>query len=133
MATHVGKEGIVKVGVNTVAEVNGWELTESIEEVEDSELSDEWRTFKSGADVVKEWNAVIQAMWDETDTNGQEAMTLGASVTLNLYPEGDVTGDDFFSGTAIVTERGQSVSKGAITTRSITLKGSGALTQSQVP
>jgi hypothetical protein len=132
MATHVGKEGSVANGANTVAEVNGWELTESAELVEDSELSDEWRTFKSGTDVYKEWSATVTCWWDETDTNGQIAMSLGASVTLNLYGEGKVAGDTYYTGTAIVEERGTAVAKGAIIERTMTLRGSGALSETTV-
>ena len=127
MATHVGKDGVVKIGANTIAEVNGWELTSTAEPVEDSELSDEWKTFKSGTDVVKEWSASINCWWDETDTNGQVAMISGASVTLNLYPEGSTSGDTFQSGTAIINEIGIAVEKGGIVTRTFSAQGSGAL------
>ena len=41
--------------------------------------------------------------WDETDTTGQEALDVGSSVTLNLYPEGADSGDAYYTGTAIVT------------------------------
>lgn len=132
MATHVGKEGLVKIGINTVAELNGWEMNEEVEEVEDTELSDEWRTFKSDTDLVKTWSGSITCMWDETDTMGQGAMTIGASVTLNLYPMGDGAGATFFTGTAIITGKGQSIAKGAITEQSFDFKGTGALTLSTV-
>ena len=128
MATHVGKDGVVKIGANTVAEVNGWELTSTAEPVEDSELSDEWKTFKSGSDIVKEWSASINCWWDETDTNGQVAMISGASVTLNLYPEGATAADTYQTGTAIINEIGISVEKGGIITRTFSAQGSGALT-----
>lgn len=134
MATHVGKEGLVKVGANTVAEVNGWELEESgdVEATEDTELSDEWKTFKSGTDVVKEFTATIECWWDETDTNGQQALTVGASVTLNLYPEAAGAGATYQTGTAIVQSRSMAITKNGITTRTINLKGSGALTETTV-
>ena len=128
MATHVGKDGVVKIGANTVAEVNGWELTSTAEPVEDSELSDEWKTFKSGSDIVKEWSASINCWWDETDANGQVAMISGASVTLNLYPEGATAADTYQTGTAIINEIGISVEKGGIITRTFSAQGSGALT-----
>ncbi len=132
MATHVGKEGIVKIGANTVAELNGWELSETAEEVEDSELSDEWKTYKSGTDIVKEWTASMSCWWDETDTTGQQALTLGASVTLNLYPEAAGSGATYQTGTAIVTERGMTIEKGGVTSRSISVRGTGALTETTV-
>lgn len=132
MATHVGKEGTVAVGANTVTEVADFTVTERAELVEDSELSDEWRTFKSGTDVVKEWDASVTCMWDETDTNGQEALTIGASVTLNLYPEGSASTATYKTGTAIVEEIGIAITRGAITQRTLSCRGTGALTQATV-
>lgn len=138
MATHVGKEGSVFVDSNQVAEINGWEVTATGEPVEDSELKDEWRTYKSGSDIVKEWSGTLEMHYDETDTDGQGALTagvVGAEVTLNLYPEGDgspQTGDQYFTGTAIITEHGASVAKGEIIARPISFQGTGPLTVSTV-
>jgi len=132
MATHIGKEGIVSVGANVVAELNGFTIDSTAEEVEDSELSDEWKTFKSGTDIVKEWSASLECWWDETDTNGQEALTVGASVTLNLYPEGTASTSSYRTGTAFVTAIGMAVTKSGITTRTIGVKGSGALSVATV-
>ena len=39
MATHVGTSGVVKVGANTVAEVVGFNLDETNDTVEDTNLS----------------------------------------------------------------------------------------------
>ena len=132
MATHVGKEGLVTVGGNTIAELNGWDTTETAEPVEDTELSDEWKTFKSGTDIVKEWKSKINCMWDETDTNGQEAMTVGASVTLVFKAEGAGAGDTIGTGTGIVEEIGIKVERGATTEREFSIQGSGSLVWSNV-
>ena len=135
MATHVGKEGSVYVGANQVAEVVSFELVETadVEATEDTALGDEWKTFKSGSDVEKQWSGSIVCHWDETDTNGQEAMTNAASVTLNLYVEGNSSGDTYYTGTAIINEIGVSVTNNrAITGRTFAFIGSGALSQTTV-
>ena len=36
MATHSGKDGLVKVGANTVAEVRNWSLDLSADTIEDT-------------------------------------------------------------------------------------------------
>lgn len=132
MATHVGKEGIVTVGGVTVAELNGWETTETAEPVEDTELSDEFKTYKSGTDIVKDWKGKISCMWDETDTNGQEVMTIGVLVTLVFAAEGTASTDRIGTGTAIIEEIGITLEKGATTQREFSIQGTGQLVWSNV-
>jgi hypothetical protein len=43
--------------------------------------------------------------WDETDTHGQQAMTVGSSITFNGYPEGSSSGDTYKTAAAIVESR----------------------------
>ena len=135
MATHVGKEGSVYVGANQVAEVISFEFTETgdVEATEDTALGDEWKTFKSGSDVEKSWSGAMVCHWDETDTSGQEALTNSASVTLNLYVEGNSSGDTYYTGTAIINEIALAVTNNrSITGRTFAFIGSGALTKTTV-
>ena len=105
MANHAGSEGVVMVGANTVAEVRDWSLTETAEVIDDTTMGDSARTKKPSLTSA---SGSLTAFWDETDTTGQGAMTIGAEVTLNLYPEGSTSGDTFATGSAIVTELGKS-------------------------
>ncbi len=132
MATTIGKDGVVTVGGNTVAELNGWETTETAEPVEDTELSDEFKTYKSGTDIVKDWKAKISCMWDETDTDGQEAMTIGALVTLVFAAEGTASTDRIGTGTGIIEEIGIAIEKGSTTEREFSIQGTGQLVWSNV-
>lgn len=125
MATHAGSEGIVKIGSNTVAEVRSFTITEEARVSDDSSLTDTWDTHLAAG---KSWSASVTCWWDETDTNGQVAMTSGTSVTLNLYPEGDTSGDIFYSGTATITNVGVAISRDATTERTFECTGNGALT-----
>lgn len=129
MATHKGSEGLVKVGANTVAEITGWSLDQSADTVEDTALSDTAKTYL--ADLTS-WTASADAHWDETDTTGQGALTIGASVTLNLYPEGDTTGDTYWTGSAIVTGISRSGAIGSVISASFSFQGTGALTETTV-
>jgi len=101
MANHLaGSEGVVKIGSNTIAEVRSWSIDQQADTVEDTVLGDTWKTHKSS---LKSWSASISAWWDETDTNGQALMIVGAELTLNLYPEGATAADIYYTGSAIVT------------------------------
>ena len=127
MATHAGSEGTVKVGANAIAEIRSFSVEETGDVIDDSTMGDTARTYLAG---LKTYTASIDCLWDETNTTGQGAMTVGSTVTLNLYPEGATTGDIYYTGSAIVTGRTITASYDGLVEMSITCQGSGALTQS---
>lgn len=129
MATHIGRDGIVKVGSNAVAELRSFSIEETGDTVEDTVMTDTARTFIS---TLTSFTGSADVYWDETDSSGQGALTVGSSVTINFYPEGDTVGDTYYSGTAIVTGVSRSASFDGMVEASITLQGSGALTASTV-
>lgn len=129
MATHKGSEGLVKVGANTIAEVTAFSIEHTADMIEDTQLSDTDKTFVADKNS---WSGSIECHWDETDSTGQGAMTAGASVTLNLYPEGDTSGDTYYTGTALITSISRSNGEGSTVTASFSFQGSGALTTTTV-
>lgn len=133
MASHWGYEGLVRVGANTVAEVTEFEFTQSVSPVDDTSMGDLWKTHIAGSGI-KEWSGSLTCHWDETDTQGQEALVVGASVTLNLYPEGNQSTDKYYTGLATITEvKITTKMDGDTIKRSFNFMGSGALTLSTVP
>ena len=129
MATHKGSEGTVKVGSNAVAEIRSYSLEESADVLEDTSMGDTARTYKSS---LTSFSGSIDVFWDETDTSGQGALTIGSEVTLNVYPEGDTSGDTYYSGSAIVTGVTRSASADGLVEASISVQGNGALTSTTV-
>lgn len=129
MATHTGSEGTVKVGSNAVAEIRSFSLEETADTLDDTTMGDTARTYKSS---LTTFTGSLDVYWDETDTSGQGALTIGASVTLNVYPEGDTSGDTYYSGTAIVTGVTRSASFDGLVEASVSVQGSGALTATTV-
>lgn len=125
MAVHKASEGSINVGANAVAEVTDMSIEETADTLESTEMSDAAKSFEVGQ---TSWSGSLTAHWDETDTNGQETLVNGASFTLNFYPEGAVTGDQFGTGTALVTNVGVSSSNNGLISRSISFQGTGALT-----
>ena len=125
MATHKGQDGIVKVGSDAVAEVRSFSIEETADTVEDTVMTDTSRTYIT---TLKSFSGSLDVFWDETDTTGQVALGVGNSVTLAFYPEGDSTGDTYYSGTALVTGFTRTASFDGMVEASITVQGSGALT-----
>lgn len=129
MATHAGSEGIVKVGSNTVAEVRSYSIEESADTLENTSMGDSARTYLPS---LTSWSGSVDVFLDETDTLGQGALTIGGSITLNVYPEGDVTGDTYYTGDCIVTGVSKSGSFDGMVEASISVQGTGALTTATV-
>lgn len=126
MAVHKGSEGVIKVGSATVAEVRSYSLEESADVVEKTAMGDSSRSYLS---TLTQFTASVDVFFDETDT-AQTALSVGSTVTLEVYPEGTSTGDTFYSGSAIVTGFTRSAAFDGLVEASVTLQGSGGLTTS---
>lgn len=129
MANHKGSEGTVKVGSNAVAEIKSYSITETADTIEDTVMGDAARTYKPS---LTSFSGSLDVLWDETDTTGQGALTVGSEVTLNVYPEGSTSGDTYFTGSAIVTSVAVSGSFDGLVTASISVQGNGALSTTTV-
>lgn len=129
MANHKGSEGTAKIGSNVIQEVKDWSVSESAETIDDTTLGDTARTKTVGLTSA---SGSMTAFWDETDTTGQGAMTVGAEVALKLYPEGATTGDMFASLLAIITEKGVSTTLDGMVETSVSFEANGAVTWATV-
>jgi predicted secreted protein len=126
MATHTGSEGTVRVGAtNAIAEIRSYSVEETADTAEDTSMGDAYRTFKT---TLKAWTGSVDVFWDETDTNGQLALTVGSEVTVRFMPEGTGTGGSYLTGAAIVTGKTITGSFDGMVESTITLQGTGALT-----
>lgn len=129
MATFTGSSGVILVGSDQIAEVRNYSIEESADTIEDSAMGDTSRTFKVG---LKSFSGSADVFFDDTDTAGQGALTVGSSVTINFQMEGNTTGDHKLSGTALVTSRSISASFDGMVEASISFTGTGALTEGTV-
>lgn len=128
MATHKGKEGVVKVGANVVGEVKSFEVTVTANEVDTSTLGTDW----TGVDSTQNsWSGTLEMFYDPDDV-GQEAITVGSKVTLGLYYEGDTTTLQYDTGSALITSIARSQSFDSMVNVTVSFTGDGALTTSTV-
>ena len=128
MATHFGKEGVVKAGGTGIGELTGYTLETTADVVEDTQLSDATKSFVSGR---TSFSGTLEMSYDETDSP-QQTLTAGTTIAFILAPEGNSSGDETFTGSGIVTGMSVNVSLDGITTRSVTFQGTGALTRGTV-
>lgn len=129
MANHLGNEGEVKFATNAIAEIKSFSITETADTVEDTIMGDTWKTHQV---THKGWQAQVTVLWDESNTQGQAACTVGASGTFAFYPEGSTTGDTYLSGTGIVTSREISSQYNGLVEMTLQVQGTGALTTQTV-
>ncbi len=124
MATHHGKQGVVKAGGTAVGELTSFTLETTGDVVEDTALSDSTKSFVAGR---TSFSGTLEMHFDETDTP-QTSLLAGASIAFILLPEGATSGDRSFTGTGIVTGMSVNNSMDAIISRTVTFQGTGALT-----
>lgn len=125
MSVTKGSSGLIKVGSSTVAEVKSYSIDETADTIESTSMGDSAKTFESS---LTSFSGSVECYLDDTDTTGQVAMSIGSTITLNLYPEGDTAGDTYYSGSAVITGKTVSGSHDGLVEASISFQGSGALT-----
>lgn len=126
MATIWGKSGLIKLGAVTVAKIIDFDFDEEQTPISDTAMGDTAETHIAGSGISK-WSGSCTAHYDSADA-AQISLTIGASVTLNLYPDGSTTGKKYRSGTATLTKRGQTQKMDGDTVRcTFTFQGSGPL------
>ena len=124
MATHTGSEGTIKIGSTVLGELRSYTLEQTADTIEDTQMGDEVRTYKTG---LKASSGSASVFFDEADA-GQLLCTVGSSITLNLFPEGNSAGDKFYAVDAIVTGYNVSASFDGMVEAEITFQGTGAVT-----
>jgi len=129
MATHKGSEGTVKSGANAIAEIRSYTITETADTLEDTSMGDSSRTYLAS---LKTFSGSIECFWDETDTNGQLTLDPGSTVTINVYPEGSSSGDTYYTGSVIITEKSITASFDGMVEASFSFQGTGALSETTV-
>ena len=129
MATHKGSEGTVKSGANAIAEIRSYTITQTADTIEDTVMGDSARTYLSS---LTSFSGSIECYWDETDTNGQLTLDPGSTVTINVYPEGSTSGDTYYTGSVIITEKSITASFDGMVEASFSFQGTGALSETTV-
>ena len=129
MATFTGSDGVILVGTDQIAEVRSYSIDETMDTLEDTAMGDTSRTYKTS---LKSFSGYADVFFDDTDTAGQGALTVGSEVTLSVQFEGNTTGDHKMSGTVLITGRTISASFDGMVEASISFQGTGALTEATV-
>jgi hypothetical protein len=127
MAITKGSEGSATFSDGTTAqaivELKDWSISESAETIETTSMGNTTRTKTIGLTSA---SGSMTMFWDVESTGtdlGQATMVVGAKAELVLYPKSGKTG----TCTAIITERGVSVSLDGLVETSVSFEVSGTV------
>ena len=89
MAVIEGWKGVVQIDGNGVAQIRDYEENVSVEMMDATVMGVAYEQVGAG---ITSGTLSLNCYMDPADTNGQEAMTQGASVTVILRPDGTGSG-----------------------------------------
>ena len=125
MATHLGNEGFVDLGNTTIGELRSFDLTETVNIVDDSQLTDGADTHLAGS---TQWEGTIVVAYDILDPT-QGNMTIGSEAAYTFYPTGNVALQPELTGNATINSIGSSNTRNEIVEQTLAITGQGALTR----
>jgi hypothetical protein len=124
MATHHGKDAVVHVGGTSIGQATGFTVDTTHDIVEDTALGSSMKSYLAGRGT---FTASIDMNFDDDDT-AQGTLLQGSSLSFEFMPEGSGSGEQKLSGTGIVTGMSLGVTLDGVTTRTVSIQGSGGLT-----
>lgn len=136
MATHIGRDGIVKIGGTSakndgtkIGQLRSFSVEETGDVVEYTVMGTSARTFLP---TFTSFTGSAEAYWDEETATDNTFITVGSEITIKFFPEGDSAtspADLMYQGAAIVTSVTKSVSFDGMVEATFSFQGSGALTE----
>ena len=124
MATHHGKDAVVHVGGTNIGQATGFTVDTTHDIVEDTALGASMKSFVVGRGT---FTASIDMNFDDDDT-AQGNLVQGSSLSFEFMPEGSGSGEQKLSGTGIVTGMSVGVTLDGVTSRTVSIQGTGGLT-----
>lgn len=122
MARHTGKNGVANLGSGALVDLRGFDVTETAADVDLTATGDAWDTHDT---TTKSWSGSVNLLLNPEDA-GQNVRA-GDVISFSGATEGDAVGKEQISGTATVTEVGRAHTHNGEVTKSVSLKGKGAL------
>lgn len=129
MNTYLGKDVVVEVDVEggtpvALAGVLSVSISESADSIRTDAAGDATKKFTAGK---KEWSGSLTMRKDSLETN-QQTLRPGTMIDINVYVEGNTSGLEKQSGTALLTGRTSETDHETIAGISFEFQGSGDLT-----
>jgi predicted secreted protein len=125
VAQFAGKDGALKIGANTVAEIDDWSLDINLDNADITKFGDQWKVKLT---TLKSWSGKAKGRFDQTDTNGQAALQSallgGTTVAIKFFANATAN----YNGTAFCKAIHPKATVGGVVEVDFDLEGTGALT-----
>lgn len=128
MARYKGFQGEVTAAGEIVGEVESFDLTMSVAELDANVMGSDWTDVEGGQ---MSGTGSLSVLRDPADV-GQAELVVGSKIAIVLYPESNTTGMTTITGSMLVTERATSVAVGDLVKDVYSVRNSGALTVAAV-
>ena len=137
MTTFIGNNGVVKTAADggsatAMTEVRGFTIESSSDVIDCSVMGSLNRVYKPGMNT---FTGTIDVYYDAADAE-QSRLVAGANIDFELYPTGETESgsDDFhkFTGGGLVTGRTVTNTVDGMVEMTLTIQGSGALTEADI-
>ena len=123
MATVLGKAGFLIVSSLTVLQFRGYTLNHTSDTVEDTVIGDNFKTRQA---TLQDFRISGDLYFDTADA-GANALTVGSTVTIELYPQGIATASRYYQGRAIITSFDPNARHDGMVEVPFSAEGTGAL------
>lgn len=124
MAVLEGWKGVITIGGNTIAQIRDYTENVAAAMMDATVMGVEYEQWNAGP---TSGTIEINCYMDPADTNGQEALTQGASVTVALQPNGTGSGEPQSTYTGLVENLRVNADPRVNVNRSFTLRISSAV------
>lgn len=128
MARYKGHDGAITAGGADVGEIESFDITISSNELDANVMGNDWTDVEGGQ---KSANGSINVLRDRADA-GQAELTVGSTVALVLYTEGNTTSLTQISGDFLITEKGITTSVGDLVKTAYTVRNKGTIAEAAV-
>lgn len=126
---YAGKNGVVKVdssggapaALSNIVSIN---ITESVNTIPCGAMGESFEEFKAGK---ASWQGNIAVRKDSGDAK-QQLMRAGTEIDIEAYVEGETSGLEKLTGTALVTSRGIECEVDGVNALQFDIQGTGTLT-----
>lgn len=124
MARYKGHDGSITAGGDAIGEIESFDIEVSTNELMANVMGSDWTDREAGQNSA---TGTIAVLSDPGDT-GQSNLTVGASVALVLFSEGNSSGLTEISGNFQINSIGISTSVGDLVKRTYSIANKGTVT-----
>jgi hypothetical protein len=122
MGRHTGKNGMFKIGSDTILDLRGFDITETVSDSDTTACGDAAANHET---LTTSFSGSVDVLHNSDDT--VQSVRAGDVIAFQGYTEGNASGREVVSGSATVTEVGRSMTYNSEVTKKISIKGRGAL------